>query len=288
MGTEVSSIELSIRELTDAQIDEVEKAANAIVWEARPVQIVFEDAESVEGLRKASARAGTLRVIEISGLDRSACGGTHVRSTAELGPIQVLRSEKIRGNVRVEFVCGGRALRYSKQEHRMLAELSRLASTAAVKLPQYLSGLQERLAQAEKSQQRLNTELARRDAEETYRNIGPSGDGIRRWLIEVGAIDESARAKAQAFARSSRAIALVTAVDAPGVLIACSADSGLNAGLLLREALARVGGRGGGSATLAQGSVPDRSVVQELKQHLGFEASVSSEPERQEAKPTKE
>jgi alanyl-tRNA synthetase len=278
MGPEVSSIELSLKELRDTQIDEVEKQANAIVWEARPVQIVFEDAEAIQGLRKASARTGTLRVVEISGLDRSACGGTHVRSTAELGPIQILRSEKLRGNVRTEFVCGARALRHSKHEHRTLAELSRLASTAPAQVPQYLSGLQERLGQAEKSQQRLNAELARRDGEEAYRNAVPSHDGIRRWLVEVGFIDETARAKVQAFTKLPRAVALVTAVDSPSVLIACSGDSGFNAGALLKEALARVGGRGGGSATLAQGSVPDRKVLEELKQGLGFEPSVR-EPE---------
>lgn len=282
MGPEVSSVELSLKELTEAQLDEVEKQANAIVWEARPVHIVFEDAEAVEGLRKASHRTGTLRVIEIRGLDRSACGGTHVRSTAELGPIQVLRWEKIRGNVRTEFVCGGRALRYSKQEHRTLAELSRLASTAPAQLPQYLSGLQERLAAAEKSQQRLNAELARREGEEAYRNVVPSHDGIRRWLIEVTCLDETVRAKAQAFAKLPRAVALVRAADSPAVLIACSGDSGFNAAALLKEILAGVGGRGGGSPTLAQGSVSDRTVLEDLKERLGFAAS-AREPEREKS-----
>lgn len=271
MGAEVSSIELSLKELTESQIEEAERRANAIVWEARPVSIQFEDAETAQGLRKASGRTGTLRIIEICGLDRSACGGTHVRSTAELGPIQILRSERVRGNVRAEFVCGGRGLRYAKQEHRTLAELSRIASTAVDKLPEYLATLKDRLAETEKSSQRLASELGRREGEQAYRDAVASGDGIRRWTVQVQTIDEPVRAKAQAFAKFPKALALITGMEPPGVLVACSLDAGMNAGAILKQALSRVGGRGGGSATLAQGGLPDQAVLEFLKAELGFE-----------------
>jgi alanyl-tRNA synthetase len=270
MGPEVSSIDLSLKELSDAQIDEVEKQVNSIVWEARPVNIVFEEADLAQGLRKASGRTGTLRIVEITGLDRSACGGTHVRSTAELAPVQILRWERVRGTVRTEFVCGGRALRRAKKEHRTLAELSRIASTAIEQLPEYVSSLKERLSEAEKAQQRLHSELARRDGEQAYRDSVPGADGIRRWALEVTNIDDAARAKAQAFVKSSRALALVTGVEPAGVLLACSPDSGVNAGAVLKEALSRAGGRGGGSAGLAQGGLPDRAVLDFLKERLGF------------------
>jgi alanyl-tRNA synthetase len=270
MGPEVSSIELGMKELTDGQIDDVERRANSLVWEARPVHILFEEADAVQGLRKASGRGGTLRIIEISGVDRSACGGTHVRSTAELGAIQIWRWERLRGNVRVEFVCGGRALRRAKQEHRILADLSRIASSAVDKLPEYVSGQKDRLAEIEKAQQRLVMELARRDGEQAYHDTAPASDGIRRWTLEVPAIDEAARAKAQAFAKLPQALALITGANPAGVLVACSPDSGVNAGAVLKEALSRAGGRGGGSATLAQGGLPDEAVLEVLKALLGF------------------
>lgn len=273
MGLEVSSIELSLKELADAQIDAVEQRANGIVWEGRPVNILFEEADSVQGLRKASGRSGMLRIIEISGLDRSACGGTHVHSTAELGPIQIVRSERVRGNVRVEFVCGGRALRRARQERRTLQELSKIASTAIDKLPEYMSTVKNRLVEVEKSEQRLNSELTRRDGEQDYRDTAPSEDGIRRWLLNVPTIDDTTRAKAQAFAKLPKAVVLVVGAQPAGVLIACSTDAGVNAGAVLKQALTRAGGRGGGSATLAQGGLPDNSVVEDLKDVLGFRAS---------------
>lgn len=271
MGPEVSSIELALKDLPEEQIDAVERRANAGVWEARPVNILFEEAESAGELRKASGRTGTLRIIDISGIDRSACGGTHVRSTAELGPIMVLRWERVRGNVRVEFVCGGRALRRAKQEHRILAELSRIGSTAAAQLPEYVSGLKERAIEAEKAQHRLALELARRDGEQMYQDTVPSADGIRRWKFEVPAIDDAARAKAQAFAMLPKALVLMTGVAPAGVLLSCSPDSGWNAGSVLKTTLSRAGARGGGSATLAQGGLPaDDAVMRLLEEQLGF------------------
>jgi alanyl-tRNA synthetase len=273
MGAEVSQIELSMKELTDAQIDAVEQRANAVVWEARPVNVLFEEADAALELRKASDRSGMLRVIEISGLDRSACGGTHVRSTAEVGPIHIVKIDRVRGNIRAEFVCGGRALRSTKQEHRTLMAVSRIASTRPDTLPDYLAALKNRLSEVEKSEQRLHTELARRDGEQAYREAAVSEDGIRRLFLQVPVIDDAIRTKAQAFARLPKALLLVAATETKAVLLACSQDFGVHAGTVLKEVLPAVGGRGGGSATIAQGVLPDGEVLQRLKAQLGFAAA---------------
>jgi alanyl-tRNA synthetase len=153
-----------------------------------------------------------------------------------------------------------------------LTELSRIASTAADKLPEYVSSQKDRLAEIEKAQQRLTSELARRDGEQAYQDTAPSSDGIRRWAFEAPAIDESARLKAQAFAKLPKALALITGAAPAGVLVACSTDSGVNAGALLKQALSRTGGRGGGSTTLAQGGLPDQTALEFLKKELGFES----------------
>ncbi len=97
MGPEVSTVELGAKELTPEQIATVEERVNEIVRAAVPLLISFEDAAAVQSLRKESRRTGTLRIIEIQEVDRSACGGTHVRTTAEIGPVQIRGSEKVRG-----------------------------------------------------------------------------------------------------------------------------------------------------------------------------------------------
>jgi alanyl-tRNA synthetase len=273
MGADISSIELGTPDLAESQIEETETRVQELVWAGRPVSIWFEDAGLAGGLRKPSERTGTLRIIEIEGVDRSACGGTHVRSTAELGPIQIRKAERIRGNVRIEFVCGQRARRRARQDFRLLGELSRQTSVAMDGLPAHVAGLLGRLTEAEKERQRLTMELAGLEAEALYDATASGPDGIRRALWRVPAIGSEERTKAAAFTRRGKAVALVVGASPTAVLVAASKDAGIDAGAVLKSALASVGGRGGGSPTLAQGSVPDASALDGLFVTLGIKIS---------------
>jgi len=270
MGSEVSTIELGTPELSPAQLEEAERHANLLANEGRPVRICFENAADAGGLRKPSDRSGVLRIVEIEGLDRSACGGTHVRSSSEIAPLQIRRVEKIRGNLRVEFVCGLRALARARQDFRLLSGLARQSATPIDNLPEHFAALRLRLTAAEKDRQKLSVELARREGGELYAAAAVAGDGVRRAMLRVPAIDEAARAKAQAFTAQSKAVLLVLAEEPPGVLIACSADAGVSAGAILKQVLAAAGGRGGGAATLAQGSLPSAQTGDALAAALGF------------------
>jgi alanyl-tRNA synthetase len=185
MGAEVSAIEIQANALTESQIDRAEERANALTREGRPVHIRFEESERVTDLRKPSGKTGTLRVIEIEDFDRSACGGTHVRSTAEIAPIQLRRLEKIRGNTRLEFVCGNRAIRRAKQDLRLLTEASRLGAGGIDKVPKYVASLQKKLAHSDKARQRLALGLARLEADALYESTMPARDGIRRISLHV-------------------------------------------------------------------------------------------------------
>ncbi len=111
LGANVSSLDLD-RELPASAIAAAETEACRIVWEDRQVSIRFvteEEARNLE-LRKEPGRAGTLRLIDVAGFDLSACGGTHVGRSGQVGMIAVSSWEKLRGGLRVEFLCGGRAL----------------------------------------------------------------------------------------------------------------------------------------------------------------------------------
>ena len=135
MGAVSSTIELACSSLTPEQIISAELRANEIVQEDRPVSVAFEDASAVEGLRKASERSGTLRIVSIANLDRSACGGTHVRTTGEIGAILLRSTEKIRGNVRLEFLCGNRAIRRARADFTALEAAARSFSASPDEVP---------------------------------------------------------------------------------------------------------------------------------------------------------
>jgi alanyl-tRNA synthetase len=267
LGAAVSTIDVSAATLDARQVERVEERCAEIVAEARPVAITFEDASADLGLRKLSERTGTLRVVSIEGLDRSACGGTHVRSTAEIGAVEIRKLEKIRGTTRVEFVCGRRAQRATRSDFRLLAEISRTLSTPFEDVPALLIAQIEKAKTLEKTCQRLSAELAKREGAELHAATAPGEDGIRR-VIERGAIDDAVRTRAQAFIAGGKAVFLAVSDDPASVLLAASADSGVHAGNRVKEAVSAAGGRGGGNQTLGQGSVPAealKGVVEALR-----------------------
>ena len=97
------------------------------MWEDRPIERHWVDDEGVKrfALRKPPKFTGRIRIVEIPDWDVSACGGTHTRRTGEVGVIKIVRWEKVRGNVRFEFLCGGRALRDYAWRTEALLEAAR-------------------------------------------------------------------------------------------------------------------------------------------------------------------
>lgn len=255
MGADVSTIEVGAAALDTGRIERAEERCAEIVSEARPVVITFDEASEDLGLRKASQRSGTLRVVSITGIDRSACGGTHVRSTAEIGPVFIRKLDKIRGNVRLEFVCGFRSLKQARADFRALLEISRHLSTPVEQTPAVVAAQVERIRLLEKSNQRMAADLAGREGRELWAATEPGADGIRR-VTQPGPIDDVLRVRAQAFVAQGEAVFIAVSENPPAVLLAASADSGIHAGKLVQAAVTSAGGRGGGNQALAQGSVP--------------------------------
>jgi alanyl-tRNA synthetase len=260
MGDQVSTIELSTPTVTADQLAAAERLANDLVFENRPVSVTYEDEAS--GLRKQSQRTGTLRVVTIDSLDRSACGGTHVASTGEIGPILLRGTEKIRSNVRVEFVCGARAVRRARADYDALTGVARVFSAALDEAPALAAAQQAKLADSEKQRRKLSGELALRRGQELY------ASGERRHVRRVSAIDDDIRQEAQGFTAGAGATFIATCDEPPSILLVVSKDSAIHAGNELKSLLAEHGGRGGGSATQAQGSLPDRGSVEALLARL--------------------
>jgi len=269
MGAEVSTIELGAPALTPAQVERAEDRCAEIIRSATPVEIGFEDSSEDLGLRKASARTGTLRIVAIHGIDRSACGGTHVRTTSEIGAVFLRKLDKVRGNVRVEFACGGRALRLARTDFRTLEEIGALLSSTPENAPAVIASLGDRLKAAEKNALRLARELAIREGRELYARTEPEPNGLRR-AIQTGAIDDAMRARAQAFVSGPKSLFLAFSEDPPSVLLASSADSGHDAGKVVKGLVTPLGGRGGGNQALAQASVPTLAILESVRSELSL------------------
>lgn len=256
-GAEHSTIEFAVAYGSGAQLAELASRAQAAVRAALPVTVTFEaSADAVAaGLRKAPPREGELRVITLAGLDRSACGGTHVASTTEIGPIVLTGVEKVRGHLRVGFLAGGRVLAHLAERDALVAALARALSCAEDELAVLVPKRQEELQALRVQLAALETELAGHRVRALLAAATPDADGVRR-VVHHATTESATLLKAMAQAVAAEPKAVLVLVSTPSVVLGSSADSGVDVGALLKAAIAAHGGKGGGSPRLAQGVVP--------------------------------
>ncbi len=270
-GPEVSTLDLATGAVSPEQAARAEARANAAITENRPVSVGFVEATAAADLRKAPQRSGLLRIVSIAGLDRSACGGTHVRATGEIGAILLRKVERVRKQARVEFLAGARAIRAARADYETLARLGTLCSAHPSELAALVQRLQREVRDAGTTIAALREALARYRLGALLDAAPPGPDGLRRLVYRCDSA-EDLRTIAQAVTAESRAILFATLPADPAitVVLATASDSGMDAGAVLKGALATVGGRGGGSARVAQGTVPGEAALRALEKALGF------------------
>jgi alanyl-tRNA synthetase len=255
LGSVSSTIDLA-REVSAKEIADAEAEASQVVWNDVPVIIRFADSVEVARmpLRKESAREGLLRLIDVEGVDLSACGGTHVCRTGAIGNIAVASWEKFRGGTRVEFVCGGRALRSYRLLRDSVAESVQKLSVGAHELPASIDRLQNESKDLKRQLKDMQSRLAAFEAEAIASRA--EGQGTLKVAIEAleGWDQNGLKTIAAAIvARSAHVAVLFGAPPPASVVIARSADAPVNAADLLKQLTAKFGGKGGGRPELAQG-----------------------------------
>jgi alanyl-tRNA synthetase len=254
LGALASSLDLD-RELPPGAIAAAETEANRIVWENRPVSIRFVSGEDAArlALRKESERAGKLRLIAVEDFDLSACGGTHVARTGEVGIIAVTSWEKLRGGLRLEFLCGDRALREFRRLRDSVAGSIRHLSVLAEELPAAI----ERVQAENKDQRKTIKAQQERLAGVEAQVLAARADivGAERRVVEALEGWDANGLKAMAAAVTANPgyqVALFSASAPVLAVVARSKDSRLDARATLAALLERFGGKGGGKPDLAQ------------------------------------
>jgi len=254
LGSETSTIDLD-RALSPEQIEAAEREANRVVWEDHPVSIRFVEAEEASRLplRKPPKKEGTLRLIDVEDFDLSACGGTHVARTGGVGVIAVSAWERFKGGLRVEFVCGERALRRFRALRDEVAAASRTLSVSAGEVAQSIDRLQDELRAQRRSQIAVQAELVRYRAAA----LADTAEETPRGRLVAGCVEaDGVGLKALASAITERAglLAVLVSASTPTlVVVARARDLEVQANDILAALTAAFGGRGGGKPDLAQG-----------------------------------
>jgi alanyl-tRNA synthetase len=196
----------------------------------------------------------------VDDFDVSACGGTHVANTGEIGMVAVVASEKVRSGTRLSFLCGARACLGFEERRDRLAEAGRLLGVAPLDIVPRIGQLQHDAREAERSLRDLRAELAGHRAAElraSVETIGPWRVVLRR----AAGDGPELKALAQAVVAMPGLVAVITGDGSPlPLVVARSTDLTFDAGAFVKRVAASLGGRGGGRPELAQGGVPVSAV----------------------------
>jgi alanyl-tRNA synthetase len=269
LSEEYATIDLDRAPLSDEVLAEIETFVNFIVLENRTVVARFISDEEVLALplRKAVAHEGPVRIVEVSGFDWSACGGTHVRATGEVGLIKIVRSERRGAETRVEFLCGGRALADYQAKNALVMGLAQEFTVGHWEVADMVHRLDDELKTTRRDLRRTRDNLLDAEAAVLWHEASRLGQ-VRLVKVELmGRAAEDLKHLAQRLISHPKTVVLLAsgglAAEKGSFTFARSDDLEVNMGPLVRQACEAIGGRGGGRPDFAQGGGPAGHLVAE-------------------------
>jgi alanyl-tRNA synthetase len=258
MSLDTMTIDVNRLPLNDSELLQVETLANEVVRADRPVRCWFPDPAEIPGLglRKLPDVAGKLRVVDVAeGFDVTACGGTHVARTGEIGVIKIIKQEKFKGGARIEFKAAGRALADYAQKNALLLRLAADLTTNYTDVPAALEKLREE-ARSLRSELKIYKDQA---LEAEADSLLAQAETIGAYRVisrgyENRALDDVKFLSARLLAQPGMIALLGVAGDKAQLIFGRSENVALDVVPALRAALKELGtDRGGGRPNLAQG-----------------------------------
>lgn len=283
LGAETCTVDVvvdGVAHLDSIAVESVEELANRVIWENRQVSAYFVGADELAALplRRPPAVEGLVRIVEIAGpstlrlrsgqagsersFDVNPCGGTHVARTGEIGLIKIVRLDYRGDETRVEFLCGGRALHDYRAKNAMANRLAGLLTVGHWELDQAVERLQGEAKRLRQHLRRAQKRLLKAEAAELAQTAVAHGPYRVVWQVWGGREPGELRALARELTQQFDVVALLVGIgERAHLCFACAEGLDLDVALLLREACAQLGGKGGGQPQLAQGSAPTTDVT---------------------------
>ncbi|WP_214805401.1 MULTISPECIES: alanyl-tRNA editing protein [unclassified Exiguobacterium] len=245
-GSEESTLDIEAGEWNDALQARLEKRLRHVITSALPITAnEYDEAAALAlPLRKTPQVTGKIRVVQIGELDYSACGGTHLESTADLELIILTGQERVRGNIRLMYVAKGRAFELLTKERRALREAAQLLSAKKEQLPQAVEELKQDVV-------RLNRMIETVQAAHVRTELNKLLASTEDWIF-VNHADEAlpfSERLVKAIAEAGR-LGLIWNESAKKLLM--QGSSPVHLGKFAKVHLKTFNGRGGGSEHVAQ------------------------------------
>jgi alanyl-tRNA synthetase len=256
LGAERSVIEVGLADVDWRTVERVEEAANRVLWDDRAVRLHWTDDAHIGEfpLRKPSKVSGRIRVVEVPDWDWSACGGTHTRRTGEVGAIKVVGWERLRGNIRFAFLCGGRSLKDHAWRAEALLEAAKRRSRSDREL---VAHLEKALEERDELRKRLNALSLRLLAGEAREAVGSPARPVSVLAPERSRDDVRAFALQCLEAGAPWVVSAASAPEPTLVVARAKADAARDLRALVPALLAAARGKGGGSPDMVTVAAAD-------------------------------
>lgn len=271
LGEGSSTIEIARGTLSREEAHAVENVANKIVFENRAIKTYLrsEDELSSMPLRRTPKKKGRIRIVEIDGFDFTPCGGTHCRRTGEIGLIKTGRWEKIRGHVRIQFLCGNRALTEYRWKSETVEELADRFSARGTDVLSLVMKQTDEIKELKANVKEVTLKALDMEVHELLSKAPVLGELKIVKAVYQNRPSEDMKTLATMITESEKSIALLGNCDEKGLLVfSCSKGLPYTMNDLVAEACAKIGGRGGGSPDLAFGGGPQPENVEDAIEHV--------------------
>ena len=252
LGADFATLEIGLAELDEEGLEKVELLANAVVQKDKEIKTYFVAPEKISEVpfRRPPKKEGLLRVVEVEGFDYSACGGTHCRRTGEIGPIKIARWERIRGNLRFEFLCGGRAVADSIRKNRIVRQMAGQMSLQEKDLAEGL----EKLVQEGRSLRRSLKAVQSKLVDYEAKDLAGRATGLIIQDISKERTPEEAKLLALSLIKQGCFVVLfgVSSPERDHIVLARSDSLAIDLREVGRAVSSLVAGRGGGGPSLME------------------------------------
>lgn len=258
LGKEFLTIDLDVSDINESDALQAEALANRIIRESRPIETkwITEAELSDYPLRKQPTVTDNIRLVIIPDFDYNGCGGTHPRSTSEVGAIKILDWEKHKGHIRLQFVCGDRVLNHFHRKHGLLKELTGVLQAPEENMVPTIERILTKQKEQEKAIEGLKEVLL------TYEAEGLLGEGTSQegfTLIKKAYSDRSIQelqkiAQHIVAKREETIVLLVVQNDQKLQLVAAKGSSpSVNLREVAQKVFPLINGKGGGKESFVQG-----------------------------------
>ncbi len=264
IGEKHSSIEIGLKSLSEESIREIEKDCFNIILENRKIKTyIIDDKDPVmDKLRKPPKVQNNIRIIEIDDFDYSACGGTHLKSTGELGLLKIIKTDKVRGNIRLYYVAGNRALKDYQNKNTIVNDIQK-------ELGKQIDKIADTVKKYKTENERLRKELKHYKKIEMDKDIEEMKNSTDNFIVrEFNDFDiKDIKYFAKNMVGAGKNL-LVYSKSPKQYMIVATSNNDIDLRKRSQEIFSILKGRGGGRNDFIEGTVGDFSKIAELTEYL--------------------